>query len=102
MHAAAISLAPVVEWSVHGGVLSLEIIHVSLVSCCPTSLTCMQMGQNVMQDPHLVHMHWCPQSRHTVFDALMLESASGRSGSGRREGASINLRGGSWCVQSLA
>lgn len=30
----------------------------------------MQMGQNVMHDPHLVHMHWCPQSRHTVFDAL--------------------------------
>lgn len=30
----------------------------------------MQMGQKVMYAPHLVHMHWCPQSKQTVFVAL--------------------------------
>lgn len=30
----------------------------------------MQIGQNVIHAPHLVHMHWCPQSKHTVFIAL--------------------------------
>lgn len=33
-------------------------------------LACMQIGQNVMHAPHLVHMHWWPQSRQTVFVVL--------------------------------
>lgn len=35
--------------------------------------TCMQMGQNVMHAPHLEHMHWWPQSKHTVLVALRTE-----------------------------
>lgn len=36
----------------------------------PPLLTCMQIGQKVMHAPHLEHMHWWPQSKHTVFVAL--------------------------------
>lgn len=48
------------------------------------ALTCMQIGQKVMHAPHLVHMHWCPQSKHTVFIALLTfatQENSGRRGS---------------------
>lgn len=30
----------------------------------------MQIGQKDKHDPHLVHIHWCPQSKHTVLVAL--------------------------------
>lgn len=58
-------------------------------------LTCMQMGQKVIHEPHLVHMHWCPQSKHTVFVALIRRQCSV---GGLRDGRSAVANEKSWLI----
>lgn len=83
--------------------LMFDQIKPSLYGCALLPYTCIQIGQKVMHAPHLVHMHWCPQSRHTVFVALRA-FANASSERSEKNGTAIHVhryRGNVWRLISI-